>query len=222
MRNGYNILRPIVEARGYDVSMATRLCELPCVYCDMGYRRRARIYARRLLDADWVGKEYQLIMEVKDQAKPAIFDPAMVEVHRVNLLWMIMNAGGPIPPGIQNLTTLKLFKMAGNGTHGAENALTTVSNLTSVTRGMSVIVLLGGYRIAPVMKAVTLGVVLGALDLHQTQMTDDIVGMHARKTLQALDQPASLLMESAAGQEEPLSPAWAPLPGPSRAARLVL
>ena len=89
--NGYDILRPIVEARGYNVSMATRLCELPCVYCDMGYRRRAPIYARRLLDADWVGKEYQLIMEeVPDQTKAAVFDPALVKLRRVNFLWVDM------------------------------------------------------------------------------------------------------------------------------------
>ena len=63
---------------------------------------------------------------------------------------------------------------------------------------------------------------LQALDPYQTQMTGDFVGMRALKTLQGLDQPASLLMKSAAGQDEPLSPAWAPLPGPSRASWLVL
>ena len=120
--SGYNILRPIVEARGYDVSMATRLCELPCVYCDTGYRRRVPIYNARLLDADWVGREYQLIMEVLDQAKPAIFDPSIAKLRRINFLWLDMNAG-PIPPGIENLTKLKLFALFGNRSHGAEGPL---------------------------------------------------------------------------------------------------
>ena len=72
--------------------------------------------------AGWVGSERQLIMKVTVRAKPAIFDPAIAERRRINFLWMHMNEGF-LPPGIQNLTTQKLFQVAGNGTNSAERPL---------------------------------------------------------------------------------------------------
>ena len=61
-------------------------------------------------------------MKVTEQAKPAIFDPAIAKRRRINFWWMSTNAG-LLPPGIQNLTTQKLFQVAGNGTNSAEGPL---------------------------------------------------------------------------------------------------
>ena len=83
-RIGYNILRPLVEARGYNVSMATRLCELPCVCC---------MVSCGLLYVNDVGRGYELSMYVLENAKPAIFDPAIVKLRRINYLQMDMSAG---------------------------------------------------------------------------------------------------------------------------------
>ena len=41
-------------------------------------------------DADWVGREHQLGRNVLNQAKPAIFDPAIAKLRRINFLWMDM------------------------------------------------------------------------------------------------------------------------------------
>ena len=55
-------MSPILEARGYNVSAATGLCELPQVCCHMGCARFVG-----LMDANWVGREYQLRMLVPNE-----------------------------------------------------------------------------------------------------------------------------------------------------------
>ena len=85
--NDYYILRPIAGSRGYNVCVDTRLCELPCVYCDTNCRCHAPMYARRLLNADRGGKEYQLNMKVPGKRKPAIFDPAITKCAAQRPSW---------------------------------------------------------------------------------------------------------------------------------------
>ena len=77
----YSILKPVLEARGYDTASASRLCELPRVFCNYGYRRRVPIYSETLM-GDWVGREYQLLLGIARDTLPAVVDQRLFAVAR--------------------------------------------------------------------------------------------------------------------------------------------
>ncbi|CAE8633427.1 unnamed protein product [Polarella glacialis] len=118
----YGILKPILSARGFNVSGASRLCELPSVYCNSGYRRRVPSYAASLMGQNWVGKEYQLVMTVPDKAINATMDAVLFDLKRVGFFQVYVNSG-IMPAGIERLTTANLIWIEGNQTHGLEGPL---------------------------------------------------------------------------------------------------
>jgi len=115
----FEILKPIVTARGFNTSGARRLCELPAVYCDYGYRRRVTTYAQTLMDNDWIGRDYMLVMPLpEDPGVPAIMDASLFSLRRVGYFQVYVNSG-PMPAGIENLSAAMVW-IQGNKTHGLE------------------------------------------------------------------------------------------------------
>eukprot|EP00931_Biecheleriopsis_adriatica_P116365 TRINITY_DN92004_c0_g1_i1.p1 TRINITY_DN92004_c0_g1~~TRINITY_DN92004_c0_g1_i1.p1 ORF type:complete len:1138 (+),score=163.76 TRINITY_DN92004_c0_g1_i1:57-3416(+) len=117
----FTILKPIVESRGYNTSGVQRLCELPCVYCNTGYRRRVPTYAAKLMSTDWVGKEYQLVLTMNPGIS-ASMNASLFDLRRVGYFQVYVNSG-EMPPGIERLNTTKMVWIEGNKTHGLEGSL---------------------------------------------------------------------------------------------------
>ncbi len=112
----FNILKPILAARGYVVNSSSRLCELPRVYCDYGYRRRVSEYASQLM-GDWVGSEYILMLEILDGDRENIINPELFDLQRLGFLQVKVN-GGTMPPGIEKLQHASVLSFDGDGIGG--------------------------------------------------------------------------------------------------------
>eukprot|EP00928_Gymnodinium_smaydae_P095586 TRINITY_DN8249_c0_g1_i1.p1 TRINITY_DN8249_c0_g1~~TRINITY_DN8249_c0_g1_i1.p1 ORF type:complete len:1119 (-),score=64.97 TRINITY_DN8249_c0_g1_i1:396-3752(-) len=117
----FEILKLVVESRGFSTVNCTYLCQLPCVYCNYGYRRRVPAHAKRLM-GDWVGKEYQVILKMAHLADRASFPSTLFNLRRVGYLQVHVNAG-EMPSGVHVLNNLKALWIEGNGTHGLEGEL---------------------------------------------------------------------------------------------------
>lgn len=121
-QHDFEILEPIVAQRGYNTTGIKKLCQLPGVYCDTGFRRRVPTYASKLMDPDWVGREYQVILQVPDPSIRVEVNASLFSLKRVGYFEVRMNAGA-MPAGIEKLTTARMIWLEGNRTHGLEGPL---------------------------------------------------------------------------------------------------
>jgi hypothetical protein len=71
---------------------------------------------------DWVGKEYQLILPIKNVSAPAILNESLFSLKRVGYLDVLINSGS-MPPGIERLQKASVIIIAGTVTHGLEGPL---------------------------------------------------------------------------------------------------
>jgi hypothetical protein len=117
----YNILKPILRKRGYEVDSARHLCGLPQVYCASGYRRRLPFYTSRLM-GDWVGSEYVLMLRVANSSLPATIDQTLFDLKRVGYLEVLVTSGA-MPSGVERLPRLSAVGFEGTNQLGLEGAL---------------------------------------------------------------------------------------------------
>mmetsp|Transcript_75385 Transcript_75385/g.157101 ORF Transcript_75385/g.157101 Transcript_75385/m.157101 type:complete len:1790 (+) Transcript_75385:72-5441(+) len=118
----FEILKPLITRRGYDTSRATRLCELHGVYCDTGFRRRTPAYTDALMDSDWVGKQYQVILDVVNETHPTWWEQELFQLRRATFFSVQVNTGG-MPSGIENLPKMGLMWIRGTGSAGLVGGL---------------------------------------------------------------------------------------------------